>query len=131
MKRSIALFVGAIIGSLFTACPKQEVPANTMLQIKIQGRVYSDIDKQPVAGAYVGLRYDFITQPPNSEFKQDEFAKSVTDNSGLYSLQCSLDSRPCVGARLYLYPPGSRGVTDSGTPIQCTNNLQTIDLYKK
>jgi hypothetical protein len=128
MKLSKAFIVGAVIGSLFTACPKHEV-TNSKLPIQIQGYVYDNLTKQPVADSYVGLRIEFFREP-YGQYAQEELAKTATDKNGFYILQCSLDNELCQGAKLYLYPAGSTGVYDPGIRIQCTDNLQTIDLYK-
>jgi hypothetical protein len=127
MRRYIAFIVGIVIGGLFTACPKQEVKTNTML--RIQGHVYDNSTKRPVVDAYVGLRIEFF-QEPYGQYAQAELANSTTDSNGLYSIQCTVDSQQCPGAKLYLFPSGTRGVYDPGIRVQCTDDLQTIDLYK-
>jgi hypothetical protein len=134
MRRSIAFIAGAIIGSLFTACPKHEVNTSKMVRIQVQGHVYDNSTKQPVGDAYVGLFIELSGTLiyPYSTTSQEELAKTVTDNNGFYSLQGSSDSRPCKAGeiRLFLNPPGSPGGPCPCTTIQCTDNLQTVDLYK-
>jgi hypothetical protein len=134
MRRSIAFIVGALISSLFTACPTHEVNTSKMVRIQVQGHVYDNLTKQPVADSYVGLFFESSGggSYPYSTFVREELAKTVTDNNGFYSLQCSLESRPCEQGtiRLFLNPPDSAGGPCPCTTIQCTENLQTIDLYK-
>ena len=55
MKRIIALAGIAVIGSLFIMCPAEESPANPPLSVQVQGHVYDNQTKQPVADNYVGL----------------------------------------------------------------------------
>lgn len=134
MRRSIAFIVGAVIGSLFTACPTHEVNTSKMVRMQVQGHIYDNSTKQPVADAYVGLFIEFsgTISNPSSTADREELAKTVTDNNGFYSLQGSSDSRPCESGtiRLYLNPPDSAGGGCPCTTIQCTENLQTVDLYK-
>ena len=124
MRRFIMLIVGVAIGGLFTACPKQEVKTNPML--RIQGHVYDNLTKEPVADAYVGLRLEYY-QEPYGHYARTELATTTTDKSGFYSIQCSVDSEACQGAKLSLYPPGSPGDHPGGTRIQCTESWQTVD----
>jgi hypothetical protein len=134
MRRSITFIMGAVIGSLLMACPHNEVVTAKMVRIQVQGHVYDNLTKQPLADAYVGLFLETsgTISYPYSSSSRSEIAKTATDNNGFYSLQGSLDSRPCEAGmiRLFLNPPDTPGGPCPCTTIQCTDNSQTVDLYK-
>ncbi len=134
MRRSMMFIMGAIIGSLLMACPHNEgIPAK-LVRMQVQGHVYDNLTKQPLADAYVGLFLETSgsTTYPYSSSSRSEIAKTATDNNGFYSLQGSLDSRPCEAGtiRLYLNPPDAAGGPCPCTTIQCTDSSQAVDLYK-
>ncbi len=127
MRRTCVFIVSLITAGLFSACPSQEVPSSTDLHIQIQGHVYDNQTKQPVADNYVGLYREFRTEM--GLYGWMKVVETRTDSAGSYSLQCDLGSEPCKGAKLFLMPISSDNGT--GVNVGCINGMQTIDLYRK
>jgi hypothetical protein len=128
VKRTL-VFVGIlVISGLFIMCPKHESPADDSLEVQIQGHVYDNQTKQPVADNYVGLFHQIRTE--SGLYGLKNVAYTQTDKAGFYSLQGTVVAEACRAgsAKLYLMPVGSDNGT--GTRIACTEELQTIDLYK-
>jgi hypothetical protein len=129
MKRIIALAGIAVIGSLFIMCPAEESPANPPLSVQVQGHVYDNQTKQPVADNFVGLYWQ--RQAESGIRTYEQVASTRTDTGGFYSLQGTVNSEACkVGTvKLFLMPISSDNGT--GTRISCLESLQTIDLFRQ
>jgi len=129
MKR-IFIVAGIVVSSsLSIMCPAEESPANPPMSVQVQGHVYDNQTKQPVADNYVGLYWQ--RRAENGVYTYEQVAATQTNTGGFYSLQGTVSSEACkVGTVKVFWMPVSSD-NGTGTRIECVESLQTIDLTRQ